>query len=213
VKYSFRFPTYLLSLVLVLFLFSCKSAGPKKNAAPDMATLKAFMTGSFNSAEQAAQDSAYYNISLHMYPIWEGKGNWLYVEQALAVMQERPYRQRVYELEKTGEGAFISKVYELPDAKAAIGKWKTPKWFDEMTPDDLTEKEGCGVNLAWENGIFKGATGEKTCQSSLRGASYATSKVTVYPEKIISWDQGWDDKGEQVWGAEKGGYVFIKLKK
>ena len=56
------------------------------------------MQGSFDSKEQAAEDSAYYAISLHMYPIWPERGQFLYVEQALAAMQDKPYRQRVYEL-------------------------------------------------------------------------------------------------------------------
>lgn len=25
---------------------------------------------------------------------------------------------------------------------------------------------------------------------------------------MLSWDRGWNDAGEQVWGAEKGGYHF-----
>jgi hypothetical protein len=27
---------------------------------------------------------------------------------------------------------------------------------------------------------------------------------------MISWDQGWNDQGVQVWGAEKGGYEFLR---
>lgn len=59
---------------------------------------------------------------------------------------------------------------------------------------------------------FAGATGDKTCPSELRGASYATSKVTVYPDKIVSWDQGFNAQGAQVWGATQGGYEFLKVK-
>jgi hypothetical protein len=29
---------------------------------------------------------------------------------------------------------------------------------------------------------------------------------------ILSWDRGWDKEDNQVWGAEKGGYEFIKEK-
>ena len=59
---------------------------------------------------------------------------------------------------------------------------------------------------------FVGSTGEKTCPSELRGASYASSKATVLQNEIISWDQGFDKEGKQVWGATKAGYVFDKLK-
>jgi CpeT protein len=27
---------------------------------------------------------------------------------------------------------------------------------------------------------------------------------------LLSWDRGWDVNGKQVWGAEKGGYIFVK---
>jgi hypothetical protein len=46
----------------------------------------------------------------------------------------------------------------------------------------------------------------------LKGASYATSEVVIYSDKLISWDRGWNDEGKQVWGAQKGGYVFLKQK-
>jgi hypothetical protein len=45
----------------------------------------------------------------------------------------------------------------------------------------------------------------------LRGASYATSKVTIEEGLIISWDQGFNEEDEQVWGAVKGGYEFRGL--
>ena len=27
---------------------------------------------------------------------------------------------------------------------------------------------------------------------------------------MTSWDRGWNDAGEQVWGAEDAGYVFLR---
>ncbi|WP_188926788.1 CpcT/CpeT family chromophore lyase [Shewanella algicola] len=29
-------------------------------------------------------------------------------------------------------------------------------------------------------------------------------------DKIVSWDRGFDSNDQQVWGAVKGGYEFIK---
>ena len=101
----------LLSFGLLVFLTSCT---PKKASAgkgqSDIDVLVNLMTGSFNSGAQAASDSDYYDISLHMYPIWEDrKGeHWLYVEQAVTAAPERPYRQRVYKVEENKDGSFIS---------------------------------------------------------------------------------------------------------
>jgi hypothetical protein len=28
---------------------------------------------------------------------------------------------------------------------------------------------------------------------------------------MLSWDRGFDEQGQQVWGAEAGAYVFLKV--
>ena len=70
---------------------------------PDLAVLIDWMTGSFSSAAQAEADSAYYDIRLEMAPIWTDRDDaaWLYAEQAVAGMTDRPYRQRVYKVTAT----------------------------------------------------------------------------------------------------------------
>jgi len=69
------------------------------------------------------------------------------------------------------------------------------------------------VNLFWRgDGYYTGSTVGKLCESNLRGAAYATSEVTVKSDRIISWDRGFDNEDNQVWGAEKGGYVFLREK-
>lgn len=205
----------LLIFALTAFI-ACKS-DKKENAANEkvdtqLNELYALMQGSFNSAKQAEADSTYYNISLHMYPIWEGQGNYLYVEQALNEMQERPYRQRIYEVKRINDSVLSSAVYTIPNDSLWIGKWKTPKAFDSIAPSDLKIREGCAVLLQRTGDkSFKGATSENACGSTLRGATYAASKVEITANKIESWDQGFDAEGNQVWGAEKGGYIFDKL--
>ncbi len=203
-----------LSLLLVV-IFSCKNAenqSSKAVADQELEELFSQMQGSFNSAKQAKSDSAYYNISLHMYPIWKDKGRFLYVEQALASMQDKPYRQRIYEVKRKNDSIFTSAVYTINNDSIWIGKWKTPKIFDELSYSNITLKEGCEVHLQrLAVNHFKGKTGKNTCASSLRGASFARSEVEIYKDKIISWDRGFDGEGNYVWGAEKGGYIFEKI--
>ena len=77
----------------------------------------------------------------------------------------------------------------------------------------MTKREGCAVYLnKQKDGSFKGSTKNDECKSDFRGASYATSKVEMKEGSLISWDQGFDEENKQVWGAEKGGYVFKKQK-
>ena len=178
----------------------------------ELSELYKLMQGSFNSELQSQQDSSYYNISLHMYPIWKDKGHFLYVEQALNSMQDQPYRQRVYEITRITDSTFSSAVYTLPNEKEWIGKWKNLKSFDQISKSDLILRDGCEVILKrLDKNHYKGSTGENSCNSSLRGASYATSEVEITEGTIISWDRGMDRDGNQVWGAEKGGYIFNKI--
>jgi hypothetical protein len=74
------------------------------------------MSGAFSNAVQAKIDSAFFHISLRMKPLKmnAARGHWLYVEQAMFNMQEKPYRQRLYRLQLEGDSAISSTVFELP---------------------------------------------------------------------------------------------------
>jgi hypothetical protein len=149
-----------------------------------------------------------------MHPIWINKegGKYLYVEQALASMQDKPYRQRVYKLQKQVDGSVASFVYTLKSDSLFIGKWKDLEYFDKFGLSILDEREGCEVVLNRTLSGYEGSTQKDNCKSTLRGASYATSVVSMTTNQITSWDQGFNDKDEQVWGATKGPYKFVKFK-
>jgi CpeT protein len=204
--------TKMLSIILIsCSLIACKTT--QKSEETGTNELVKLMTGSFDSGLQAKSDSAYYNILLKIYPIWkEKKGeNWLYVEQAISSTPNQPFLQRVYRIKSLGKGLFENAVYTLPSPERFIGKWNTPASFNVITPDSLGVKDGCSVYLRKvSDKYYRGATKEGTCESSLRGATTATSEVEVFKNKIISWDRGFDKKGKQIWGAEKGGYVFVR---
>lgn len=201
----------ILLLFASILLFSCQN-NPKEDK--ELNELFLLMQGSFNSENQSHRDSSYYNISLHMYPIWKDKGNYLYVEQALNRMQDKPYRQRIYKVTRLNDSTFRSAIYTLPNDSLWIGKWKTPEHFNRISTEYIEERIGCEVLLERVGAFhFKGETGINTCESSLRGASYATSEVEITKDKIVSWDRGFDANGNHVWGAEKAGYIFDKIAK
>ena len=206
--------TILLIVVLSISIASCKSGqNTVSKSDSNLKELVTIMQGSYSSEKQSIADTSYYNISLRMVPIWKNKGHYLYVEQALFKKQDKPYRVRIYKITQRSENEFISEIHTLKNEKDWIGKWKTPEAFDALSENDIVLKPGCGVVLQRvAKNKFVGSTGEKTCPSELRGASYASSKVTVLQNEIISWDQGFDKDGKQVWGATKAGYVFEKLK-
>ena len=201
-----------IKLLFVVLIFASTIFSQTKQ---DFETLIDWMQGSYNSEEQSKNDSDYYNISLEMKKIWTDRsdGYWLYVEQAVAETKNQPYRQRIYHL-VFEDNIIKSIIYSLPDEKKFIGAWKNTVVFNNISPDSLETRVGCEVIIKrFDQNTFMGSTVENKCTSSMRGASYATTEVTITKNKLLSWDRGYNDKDEQVWGAIKGGYIFKKISK
>jgi hypothetical protein len=193
-------------------------AAPGATFPGDFARLVEWLTGSFSSAAQAAADSAYHDIRLEMVRIWPDRadGAWFYVEQAVADARDRPYRQRVYQVRQRDLSRFESVVYTLPEPRRFVQVWRSPgkldRAFARLDPTDLELRGGCAIVLMKQDATcFRGSTSGRECRSSLRGADYATSEVTLTADRLISWDRGFDADGRQRWGAEKGPYVFDRI--
>ena len=181
------------------------------NQGPEQALMQVrdWLVGQLNSVEQAQEDPNYYAISLRTIEIWPQRtdGPWLYVEQASLDSFDQPYRQRIYQLQHDQE-TVVSRVYLLPgDALTFAGA--DAESFARLSPQSLSEREGCAVILkADSQGLYRGSTQQRSCTSTLRGASYASSEVSISETGIDSWDRGYDDSGKQVWGATEGPYQF-----
>ena len=214
-----RLAAALVASLGLIAIAGCAATTPKGTPSavhdgPEFDTLTDWMTGSFSSAEQAGEDpDNFFPVVLEMVPIWTDRadGPWLYVEQAIESARDRPYRQRVYRLANPSPGVFTSDVYELPDPGAFINMHTRPAAFDILAPEDLDLREGCTITLIYDGDRFTGATTGTGCASNLRGSSYATSEVDILPDRLLTWDRGFDDAGEQVWGATAGGYVFVRV--
>lgn len=199
-------------LTIIIALIFAESRSQTKST--DTEALVKLMEGSFSSEEQSKSDSDYFDIRLHMTRIWKDRTDayWLYAEQAMAEQQDKPYRQRIYRITNTSDGRFESTVFIFPDPLRLAGAWKSENPLSELTPDSLSEREGCTVILAlMTEGVYSGGTTGTNCSSDLRGAKYAVSEVTVTPSGLITWDRGFDENNNQVWGAVKGGYQFRRV--
>lgn len=179
----------------------------------DLQELTTWMAGDFSNAVQAAEDPEFFDLSLHVAPIWPNRtdGHWFYVEQAVRLYQDRPYRQRVFRVRELAPGLFESQVFTLPDPTAAVGAWRAVDPLTDLEPADLVERDGCAILLRRRGETFVGSTIASLCTSFLRGAAYATSEVLVTPDGVVSWDRGFAVDGRQVWGAAKGGTVFDRI--
>jgi hypothetical protein len=181
---------------------------------PDLDRLATWMSGRFSSAAQAETDPEYLDVRLTVTPIWTDRsdGRWLYVEQALGASLDRPYRQRVYRVVRGEDGSLESRVYLLPDPAAYVGAGADPSRFAALSRERLVPRNGCTVVLRPDGpDAFAGSTTGRACPSELRGAAYATSEVRVTADALRSWDRGFDAEGKQVWGAEKGPYLFLRV--
>ena len=205
---------YIFAFVFFLLFYSEAHSQSLNSGKDDLLVLVNLMQGSFSSQEQSKNDTDYFDIRLHMKKIWNDRtdGYWLYVEQAVASAMEKPYRQRVYHITQNGDSIFESSVFTLNNPLRFAGDWKKENALESLTPDSLVSREGCSVYLIKTGEkIFEGSTEGKDCQSDLRGAKYAKSEVKVTYDGLISWDRGYDENDKQVWGAEKGGYIFKRI--
>ena len=200
---------------LVAILVGCTTAKVNKTGGStdkELDQLSLLLQGKYSSELQAINDTDYFNISLIMTPIWTGKkdGKWMYVEQAMATKLNKPYRQRVYHLQHPAKDVFTSDIYTIKNALSFAGLQNDKDKMDKLIFDSIDLKEGCTVTLINHNNIYSGGTDNDKCPSDLRGAKYATTKIVLKKGELDSWDQGFDATGKQVWGATKGGYIFIK---
>jgi len=173
--------------------------------------LVSLMVGRFSSAQQADNDSTYFNISLVTVPVMQGRtdGFWMYVEQALSKSRYRPYRQRVYQVQYRN-GYWTTSIYLLKNPDFWINAQDDTFRLNRMRTDSLIKRNGCDIMLRRNNRTFSGKTDYSTCPSEVRGAVFATSEVTLQKDKLVSWEKGFSPDGKQVWGAEKGGYIFLR---
>jgi CpeT protein len=145
---------------------------------------------------------------------------WLYTQQGEFLNGKYyPYRQRVYAVEQMDEYYIKLTIYGfkndadyygvLDDTTSSL----TPQeWLQNIPSDGLIVKDGCEITI-WKDNLnaFRGSTTGKDCKGSFNGATYTTSEFVIYQHEVISWERGWDDKGNQKWGPKKTPYIYSKV--
>jgi len=187
------------------------------------------VTGTFSNAAQADDlgpdgKPVWMNVELHIVQIQPSaevaraaghapSARWFYIEQAEAGVLDKPYRQHLSVVRETSDGGFASQVHTFTgDPYRFAGWWKNPESFTHhVSPGDIELRHGCEVAVrAQGGGRFSGGTVGTGCPNTSKGASYATSEITITPTEIRAWDRGYDAAGRQVWGSTTGPYIFVK---
>lgn len=202
------------ALPLVALLVSAVTL-PAPAAEPPSAVeeVAGLLTGTFDSKTQADADPKGFRavrlVSVRVPKSRLGNGSpVLYLEQALVATPNKPYRQRFYRVEETADGGVLSRVFEPKDPIVVSGKWRDPSDLALYGPGDVVERIGCAVRLKRTPEGWSGGTEGTNCPSALSGARYAESDVRLSPGRMETWDRGFDVDDRQVWGSEKGPYVF-----
>lgn len=200
------------TLAIAFFTIMHTFAQPRLNGR-DMVMLKAFMTGSFSSAQQAKEDSAFEDLRLRMTPIWEYRkdGFWIYGEYTAAHTMEQPRMQRVYHLQILNDSIISHDVFELKYPARFAGAWKDASRFEQLHSDSLLAQSGCGIYLRKsKQGTFFGKTAGKLCRGIQKGTAYITSEWAIQRDMLLIAEIGWNGKDKQVSGPAHGSYRFMK---
>lgn len=176
--------------------------------------LAGWMTGTFSNAAQAKADPEFGDTELHVARIWRARADaaWFYVEQAPAKSPASPFRQHVYRVRALADGILEWRAYEPPEPAKVVGAWQDERLLAALAPDGLAGEPGCAFILrARDERTFAGSTLGSQCPSTLRGALYATSDVTVTADGLVLRHRGFDPTGAPVWGSTKGGSRFDRV--
>jgi hypothetical protein len=160
-----------------------------------------------------------------------GDALYLYVEQAIMGREQTPYRQRIYRIADAdptlGSSTVESEILLLATPARFVSfcsvtqasrvvarqdiETRGCSVFLTLKPDGESEGAGPGAGdatVANRTPRFVGTTPQGGCPSSFNGATTAESYVSLGAESLIAWDIGRDAAGNQVWGPEKGPYIF-----
>jgi hypothetical protein len=201
----------LASSALLLLLAASGPAAPGAEPPSAVEEVTALLAGTFDSKAQAEADPKTWK-AVRLVAVRVPKSRLgdpvLYVEQALLATPNKPSRQRFHRIEETADGSVLVRVFEPKDPLAVSGKWRDPADLALFGERDVTERVGCAVRLKKTPEGWFGGTEGKNCPSALAGARYAESDVRLYPDRMETWDRGFDVNDEQVWGSERRAYRF-----
>ncbi|GKV17444.1 hypothetical protein SLEP1_g27954 [Rubroshorea leprosula] len=179
------------------------------------------LSGEKLSREQASRDpDHYFNIGMLTCPAAEmvDGSKVLYLEQAFWRTPQKPFRQRFYMVKPCPKDLKCDvevSTYAIRDAeeyKNFCDRPKDQRPLPEEVIGDIAEHLATIHLKRCERGkrcLYEGSTPPGGFPNSWNGATYCTSELAILKNnEIHTWDRGYDDDGNQVWGVKEGPYEF-----
>ncbi|TYH42171.1 hypothetical protein ES332_D11G045300v1 [Gossypium tomentosum] len=167
------------------------------------------LSGEKFSREQASRNpDSYFNIRTLTCPATEmvDGSNVLYFEQRFFMVKPCP-KDLKCDVEVSS--------YAIRDADEYRNFCDRPRDqcpLPEEVIDDVAEHLTTIYLKRCERGkrcLYEGSTPPGGFPNSWNGATYCTSELTILKNnEIHTWDRGYDDDGNQVWGVKEGPYEF-----
>ncbi|KAK8560181.1 hypothetical protein V6N13_061228 [Hibiscus sabdariffa] len=179
------------------------------------------LSGEKFSWEQASKDpDNYFNIRTLTCPATEmvDGSKVLYFEQAFWRTPQKPFRQRFLMVKpcpkdlKCDVEVSSYAIRDVEEYKNFCDRPRDQRPLPEEVIGDIAEHLTTIHLNRCERGkrcLYEGSTPPGGFPNSWNGATYCTSELSVLKNnEIHTWDRGYDDEGNQVWGVKKGPYEF-----
>ncbi|KAH7683328.1 Chromophore lyase CpcT/CpeT protein [Dioscorea alata] len=162
------------------------------------------LSGEKFSREQACRDpDNYFNLRMLSCPATElvDGSRILYFEQAFWRTPEKPFRQ-----------LSSYAIRDVEEYKNFCDRSKDQRPQPEEVIEDIAEHLTTIHLSRCERGkrcLYEGSTPLGGFPNTWNGASYCTTELSIHKNgEVHTWDRGYDDEGNQVWGAKEGPYEF-----
>ncbi|XP_023001768.1 chromophore lyase CRL, chloroplastic-like [Cucurbita maxima] len=179
------------------------------------------LSGEKFSKEQAARDPEnYFNIRMVTCPAAEmvDGSTVLYFEQAFSRTPQKPFRQRFYTVKPCSKEMKC----DVELSSYAIREMEEYKNFCDRTKDQCPLPEEIVGDIAehlttlhlkrcdrGKRCLYEGSTPPGSFPNSWNGAAYCTSELSILKNnEVHTWERGYDEDGNQVWGTKEGPYEF-----
>lgn len=131
----------------------------------------------------------------------------LYQEQGIVGSLDKPYRQRFLEITNSEESDNV--VYSRSYKPENLEQWANfCNSEDKTVSKSSIGKLVCTVTLKTFLTVYSGTTPPEGCPANVRGAVTITNRIILHQDGMDTWDRGFDESGNQVWGAEDEAYLF-----